>query len=203
LWAWDLAYSRDFSSSLESRLVIDDPLYGILDILLANQFPDPIERDREIRRFFAQQGLAVSQSNFVTTSQFVARQLAGSFSVIGVRNALTLSLNRTKRERIGGAVVTDLRDDFAFFDTVTTTSGTLSLSHKVSGITSLNASATRSRSEGGGAASTETRRTLYSLGVSSQLGARTSGSLTYRHQRSDGASDFTENVLTANVGMRF
>lgn len=203
LWAWDLAYSRDFSSSLDSLSVIDDPLYRVLNALLANQFPDPIERDREIRRFFAQQGIAVRQSNFVTNSQFVSRSLAGSVSLIGVRSALTLSLNRTERERIGGAIVTDPRDDFGSFGTVTTTSGTLALSHRVSAITSLNASMTRSRSEGGGATSVDTRRMLYSLGVSTQLGARTSGSLTYRHQRSDGASDFTENVLTANVGMRF
>ena len=61
----------------------------------------------------------------------------------------------------------------------------------------------RSNSEGDGVGDDETTRTAYSLGVTRSLSPDTSGSLTYRHIKSDGDDSYTENAVTAVLGMRF
>ena len=82
-------------------------------------------------------------------------------------------------------------------------SASLSLSHRLSGLASLNARVLRSNSEGDGVGDDETTRTAYSLGVTRSLSPDTSGSLTYRHIKSDGDDSYTENAVTAVLGMRF
>ena len=57
--------------------------------------------------------------------------------------------------------------------------------------------------EGDGADNDETDRTMFTLGVTRSLSPDTSGSLTYRHIKSDGDDSYTENAVTAVLGMRF
>ena len=57
--------------------------------------------------------------------------------------------------------------------------------------------------EGDGAENDETDRTMFTLGVTRSLSPNTSGSLTYRHIKSEGDDSYTENAVTAVLGMRF
>lgn len=202
--SWNLSYSRDISSSLQAQGldVFGDPEFRALYDALANGIPDPIEREAFVR---AQLGYpAIGQrDSFLTNARFLNRSLVGSVSLIGIRNVVTIVLQQSERSRLGGAVTSDPLDDFARFDTVTTRSATAAFSHRLSQLSSLNASVLRSRAKGSGESRADTERTVFSIGVSTQFGPDTSGGLTYTHQRSDGQSDFVENVLTANLGMRF
>ena len=200
---WDVTYSRDISSSLQTNgSVFDDPAFRSLFDALADEIPDLFEREVLVRQQLGYPALGV-RDTFVTNNYFLARTLRGSVSLLGARNVLTFSLQRTERSRLGDPFVSDPRDDLAVFDAVTTRSATVSLSHSLSPAASLNTSLVRSYAEGRGADDAETRRTTFSLGLSTRLGRRTAGSLTYRHQRATGASDFRENILTASLGMQF
>jgi hypothetical protein len=47
------------------------------------------------------------------------------------------------------------------------------------------------------------RRWIAALRYSIRLGPKTVGGLSYRFQKAEGASDFRENVLSADLSMRF
>ena len=206
LSAWDFSFSRNITSSLDTegdlladpafRRLYDNPLLGLF-------FPDPVERFNAVRASNPE-WLSGNARGFVTNNYFVSRTLSGSYSLIGKRNVLTFSLQRSDNSRLGDPLVADIRDDFAAFDDVETDSATVSLNRRLTSKTSLNASFTKARSSGSTSnEDVETRRTLLSVGVTRRLGAYTNAALTYRHQRADGATDFTENVLTASLGMQF
>lgn len=200
---WNVSYSRDITSSLQTDgSVFDDPAFRSLFDALATEVPDPFEREALVRQQLGYPGIGL-RDTFVTNNYFLGRTLRGSVSLVGARNVLTLSVRRSERSRLGEPLVSDPRDDLSLFDDVETRSGTVSLSHRLSPAAMLNASVVRSYSEGSGTSDAETRRTTLSLGVSSRFGRRTTGSLIYRHQRADGASDFTENILSASLGIQF
>ena len=204
--AWDVSWSRDVTSSLDTQGgFFNDPSFRQLydNPLLELIFPDPADRFDAVRNSSPEWSGADARG-FVTNNYFVSRTLRGSFSLIGARNVLTFALQRSDNSRLGNPLVTDRRDDFAAFEKVKTDSAILSLNHRLTSNAALNASVTRSRSRGSANdEDAETRRTLLSVGVSRRLGAYTNAVLTYRHQRADGNSDFTENVLTASLGMQF
>lgn len=201
---WSLSYVRDVSSSLETvgLDVFQDPEFRLLFDGLERQIADPLLREAVVRRLLGFPSIG-ARDLFVTNARFVTRSLAGSVSFIGVRNVLTFAVQRSERERLGAAVTGNPVDDFARFDNVTTRAGTVSLSHKLAPQASLNANLTRSRSTGRGRTDSETERTLFSLALLKQLGPHTSGGVTYRYQRAEGASDFVENAIVATISVSF
>lgn len=121
----------------------------------------------------------------------------------GARNTLSVSLNQTERQRLNTFSGFLLTDDFSEFDYIKTRSASVSLTHKLSGLATLNGALTRSRSEGQGDSNREIDRSIYTLGVTRKLGPDTTGGLSYRHQKAEGSDDYTENAVTATLGMRF
>lgn len=120
-----------------------------------------------------------------------------------MRNTVSVSLQQSERQRLNTLTGFVLTNDPSDYDNVLTRSASLSLSHKLSGLATLTASYLRSRAEGEGAEEDTTTRSAYSLGVTRSLSPDTSGSLTYRHIKSDGDDSYTENAVTAVLGMRF
>lgn len=201
---WNLSASRDMSSSMQAQGfdVFSDPEFRNLYDALAGLLPDPILRESFVRLLLGYPPIG-QRIGFLTNVHLVSRNVSGSVSLLGVRNVMTIVLQQSERSRLGFPVTTDVRDDFARFDTVKTRSVTMTLSHRLSQHMNLNASVLRSRAEGSGGTRADTERTLLSMGVTRQFGPNTTGGLRFTHQRSDGLSDFTENVLTANLGMSF
>lgn len=199
---WFLSASRDISSvadSLGSTPYIDGDCVNTLvrDPLFRPDLSDEIERfSAALLECF---GVAELRSN----AYFVQRSVRGGFSVLGVRNTLTFSISRSDRSRISDITGLPTNDDFLVTNHIRTTSVNASLSHRLSGLSTLVGSVTRSESESLDDAGLDTRRWLATLSLNRQLGPRTQGSLRYRHQRSEGSDDFTENSITAAVGMRF
>lgn len=202
---WSITALRDVNSPL-------DEVPGAQGELLYRQYydalgsiADPVARDAEARRL-ADQQLANGSFRFQSNNYFVSQTLRGNVSIVGKRSVLTLTLQQTRRNRLGEANLQDSGDDFASFDTVKDRSASISLAHKLSPQSSGNLVLTRSKAEGSGAESGTSDRTTVTVGMSTRINERATGGVQYRYERSDGtgaATDFTENSVTANIGVQF
>lgn len=203
--SWNLAASRDVSSSTSRRPGAEDELLYRQFYDALGSIADPAERAREARRL-ADERSGDGSFFFTTNSHYVDESIRGGFSLIGRRNVFRVELQRSERSRLGAAPASGLRDDFASYDTVTDQSVSASLARRLSPQTSGNVSFRYSESEGSGVDQSETDRTRVSVGITTVLGPSASGGITYRYQRADGTgdgADFTENAVTANLGIRF
>jgi len=215
--SFDLSYSRDFSSNLETIFnAADHPIFQWLygQDWFIERYPDPLQREAEARRVLGELDPTLSEAS-LTKAYFMQRRLRAAFSIYGTRNVLTVSALRSEREPLEtfasasqagrDEIPLDPRDEFARFGRVRNDSVTVSLDHRVSGNASVNARVTRSKITGfdSNRETAETRRTYVSVGMQKSFTPRTRGSLTYRFQRAEGASQFTENVVTASVDIRF
>lgn len=202
-------FSRDIRSSLD--LIAGGGLLDPTFLALYNNpffvqlIPDPIAR-----RDWLLRQLGLGSAYALTNAYYVARSLSGGFTYSLPRGVLSLTLSRSDNSRIGSGDGLSTVDDFRNFNALKSRSATLSYSHRLTPETSLNTSLTRTNSSGSGLNAADTQRTAFVVGLSSSLGPHTTGLLQYRHQRSDGDSfggsnnnEFTENAVTASVGMRF
>ncbi|MCB1960105.1 MAG: TIGR03016 family PEP-CTERM system-associated outer membrane protein [Rhodocyclaceae bacterium] len=204
--AWQLSYVRDFTSTDDVFTgSAEDYYFNLFSEALSNSITDPTQRDAVVRQLLSQLGVAGSgaQVGFVSNAQSLSRRLNGSMSLTGVRNTLTFSAFRSERSRLAPDLIASGLDQFANFDTVREVGASVSLNHRLSGLSTLSVALSRNKATGEGVASEETRRTGLSVGLSRSLGPKSSGSLSYRHQRADGTTDYTENTLTATLGVRF
>lgn len=207
--SWHLSFTKDLSSSLQAFGQRPQTQEELLCAQIANAVSqDPVQQQQAYQSCLNALGFdpIAARRALLSNAQYVDKSFEAGFSLIGVRNQLSFTFVRSDRSRLGGGSGLAVGDDFANTDRLITTSGTVALSHQLSGTTSLNASVTQSRSQGASGTNLETRRLYASLGVSTELGPRTYGGLTYRYQRGNSTSadgDFTENAITANLGMRF
>lgn len=203
---WSFSARRDISSQLqelEEAYFLTDKYRDILSELKASPFAEFFTDDE--LRLLARDAYFLNDPGSIRTKRYyVSRAISAGVSLIGVRNTLTLSVSQTDRSDLNTFEGTEeVADDFDGRNRVKTQSASLSLSHRVSGLSTLNARVLRSKSEGDGADNDETTRTAYSLGLTRSLSPDTSGSLTYRHVKSEGSDSYTENAVTAVLGMRF
>lgn len=203
---WSFSARRDISSQLqelEEAYFLTDKYRDILSELKASPFAEFFTDDE--LRLLARDAYFLNDPGSIRTKRYyVSRAISAGVSLIGVRNTLTLSVSQTDRSDLNTFEGSEeVADDFDGRNRVKTQSASLSLSHRVSGLSTLNARVLRSKSEGDGADNDETTRTAYSLGLTRSLSPDTSGSLTYRHVKSEGSDSYTENAVTAVLGMRF
>lgn len=194
---WSFSARRDISSSLDDlgETYLFTP-QNVADIFAL------IEADDQAGLQAYLDGL--TPTTVRTNRYFVSKSISGAFTLVGVRNSVTLSLSQADRSQLDTLGYSGLiNDEFDTYDRIKTRSASLSLSHRLSGLATLNARVLRSSSEGDGVDNDETTRTAYTLGVTRSLSPNTSGSLTYRHIKSEGSDSYTENAVTAVLGMRF
>jgi uncharacterized protein (PEP-CTERM system associated) len=198
---FQLGLGRDVTSSVQRfGSVFSDPFFQLLFNApsFVAEFPDPAEREDVVRAI-----LGLTGDSFVSNAYFVDQRLRAAYTLRGARNTLTLGYTQSNRSRVSGIGGLRGEDIFRESDRVKNRSLSLAYSHRLTPHSSLNASVARSIAERSGGLSDRTRRLTTTLGYNTRLGHRTVGGLTYRHQRSSGANDFTENVISANMNMRF
>ncbi len=197
---WFFNASRDTSSfarDLGEALVFDQGCFELVsDPAYRPGITDPLERQRLLLD-------CLGVTTLRTNSAYIDRSIGGGFSLLGVRNTLSFSVTRSDSSSLSESTALLPDDDFATTDQVRTTSATVSWSHQLTGTSSLVASITRSRSEAMDDADLDTRRLTGTIGVTRTLGPHTQGALRYRYQDSNGSDDYTENSITATLGMQF
>ena len=202
------SFSRDIESSLDliAGGGLNDPFYQALydEILRLNPGVSPALASDAALLLLRQ-----LRGDVLTNAYFLSRSMSSGISHVLKRGVVSLTFNRSDRSRLGSADRLAPEDDFSAFDDISTDSISLSYSHRLTALESLNTSVTRSTSTGRGEDSADTKRTSFQIGLSSSLGPKTTGALIYRHQRSDGKggtfgdSDRRENSVTASLGMSF
>ena len=197
---WNLSVSRDITSSLDELAggFVLDPVFQLFYQLTDPALPEA-ERISIAQAAYERAGGVGIRTN----AYYLQRSARAGVTFTGARNTLSFSLRQTERERLNTFSGFLLTDDFTEFDYIKTRSASVSLSHKLSGLATLNGALTRSKSEGQGSSRREVDRSIFTVGVTRKLGSDTTGGLNYRYQKAEGTDDYTENAVTATLGMRF
>lgn len=204
--AFDVSFVRDIESSFDTRVGGEEErLYREFYDSLSS-ISDLVERELEARRLVSEQLGGAVGTEFVSNNQFLSRTARFGYTLVGRRSSLRLQYQQSDRERLGAPISDDPRDDLNNYDRVTERAGLVSFSRRLTTRTSGSASLTHSKSEGQGDSFSETDRTSITIGINTRLGESTTGGLVYRYQKADGSgegADFTENAISASIGMRF
>ncbi len=200
---WNASFRNEISSSTDALAARydDDPLFQAIlnNPGLVSAYEDPLERENVARRLYDE---AYGVDSLLTNAYYLERSAGARVSFLGVRNVLSLSLQRRNRSPVSQTGASGV-DDLADYRRVDTRSATVSLNHRLSGRSALVAAYTHSKSEAYGGVNRETERRSTTVGISTRLGPNTSGSVSFRHQTSDGVSTYTENAVIGHLGMRF
>ena len=178
--------------------------YDLYFAQFASLQPDPALRATLVNDFLAANGIA-------PTTQLFAGSLAAavtkqhlqqlSFALLGIRDTVTFAASQSEARRLNSAVV--VVDDFANGNLVRERGISISVAHRLTPSSSVSLVASIDRISGTvGSPSTDLRSVnLYWTG---QLSSRSTLLVGVRHSEFSSPSDpYTENAVTATLGLRF
>ena len=210
LTVWSAGYSESISTTREQFLLPSTfATADLVNTLFLAELPDPVLREQAVRNFISRNGLPASLTvpvNFFSNQMFLVKNLHASVGLQGVRNTLLGNVyrqTRTAQDLPSGVPA----GDFALSRNVVQTGGGLNWSWRISAQTSANIGASYAHGEYTDVGREETRK-YFNVGITRQFQPRLSGALAYRRQQSEtsqgvSGSDYTENVVSASVNMRF
>ena len=137
-------------------------------------------------------------SSFLSTRASVQRQQQLAFILYGARNSLSLQVNRGESSSIFAA---SPGIDIDQNSLIRQRGISLGFSHRLTPLSSLNATANRQQSTGQGiGGNLKTTTTAYVVSATTKLGAKTTGSLSMRHTDFDNNTNpYTENALVGTI----
>lgn len=205
LSAWRFTDSRDVAVMPNQLTTVGlGTVYDLFYNQLSSQFPDPTERARAATALVELLGIpanTVVTSGFLSSSASVQRRRELSFALLGARNTLTFLASQSESQRL--SAVTGINDAFSNTPLIRQRGLTVTLAHRLSGLSSLNVSGSHMRSSGSSSTQDTTLRALNVM-LSTKLGPRTSASLAGRHAVFDStATPYTENALIGTLTAQF
>ena len=177
--------------------------YDLYFAQLASQQPDPVLRAALVDEYLRARGILPTQVSDGSLTAGITRQRRQelSFALVGIRDSVTLTASRSQGRRIGSAVSGSVPDDFA--NDVTQRGVSATLAHRLTASAALNLVGSIDRISGV-TTSPSTSLRSFTLFWSDQLGMRSSVSLGARRSEfSSPSAPYTENALTASLGVRF
>ena len=209
LTTWSAGYSEDITTTLGQALVPSSvSTAGYLDTLFLSSVPDPVERQKAVQAFIAQNALPPSLSvplNFLTTQTILTKRWQASVGIQGVRNTVLTNVFRQTSESLAAGVPLSGQGDFASSNTVQQTGGSALWNWRLGTQTAANLSASYTRNEFPGLDRKDDVKSVL-LSVNRQFLPRVSGSLNYRSLRNDSSvSDaaYRENAVTAALNLSY
>lgn len=205
-----VTYSKDVSSTNQSLSAFSAiSTYDMLMSLMQSSHPNAVERDAFVRQFMTSQGLpqnvGIAQT-VLSNGLFLDRRVRLEMSLLGVRNTLFFSAFHSDRSSFSEQSFSVLGGDFQNASRIKENSASVMFSHKLTQITSANASLTVSRSTrdaSDAALDPSMRMRRVSTDLVSRLGQRVNGSLTLRNVRGGGLTSYSENAAVASVSITF
>jgi uncharacterized protein (PEP-CTERM system associated) len=177
---------------------------SLVNAAFTTRIPDPVQRAQAVEQFLATSGLpATLQSplNYYVQQVFLYEQQSATFTLLGVRNSAALTLYNRKQEVISGGTGAVLPPPFGQLNNNTQRGGAVTLSHKLTPLTSLNATATRYQTTSLAPFSSRSTTNAVALTVGTRIAPNTDGfgGLTYTDFESNVANDY--DAYTAYVGL--
>jgi len=178
-------------------------IYDIFYEQVRQQFPtlDEATLASYVSALLAANGIdpnAQVTSGFLTSRASVQRRQQLALALFGARNTITLMANRN--ESLSTFANATLADDLSQNSVVKQQGFSLTVSHRLSELSTLNAMASHQKSTGNGATTQRATTKLYQVNVTTKLGAKTNGVLSLRHTEFDNNTNpYTENALVGTV----
>lgn len=206
--AWNVQLSRDLGTAPQQAFTLPatDNVAGLLDAAFTTRFPDPAERARIVQDLIARQGLPAALGGPISIyAQRVSLINSSSASVVllGVRNSIGLTVFYLRTEDLSDTIFSTAGSEL---DNNTQRGATLTFSHQLSALTSLNATAAFSRTRAlGDAGPDESTQHTVRIQALRQLAPKTSAFVGARHQifNSNTLDDARETAIFAGLTHRF
>ncbi len=176
--------------------------FDLLYLQLASKYPDPVVRASQALLELQALGLnplVTVPAGFLTNAVSLQRSLTGSVGYIGLRNSVVLSAAKSDISRLdplSGAV-----DSLSAGGTIRQRSFSLSATHRLTPVSSLNLTLSDSRTLGSGTSGQVTLRSV-TADWATQVGLRGQFSLGARRTISFGESPYTESALLATFSLQ-
>ena len=183
--------------------------YDLLFLQLASSIPDPVARAQAVTLLLQSSGIPANSliyGNIMTSQPYIERRQQASFSITGVNNTVTFTVQRSRSDRMGSSI--GPLDDFTLSQNIRQSGFSGSWAHRLSPNSSLTLNALTSQSRGD-TSSLETRLRSLSLLYTTKLGPKTTASLGLRQNDFDNASvgtatsDYTEHAITGTLSTAF
>lgn len=199
-----LSSSRDLQSALPSVNTTLISAYDALFDLFAGTEPDPVAREQLVLRFMQNQGIpatALLPVNFLSSAVTLLNRQEAALAWHGVRSSAVLALARSTTRRLDNALL--VGDDFDTETEVRQEGLTLTLGHRLTPVSGLSLTLSHRRNRGQQVLRSTTTNSVQ-LNWTAQLGPRSSVSLGARRvDFNSTTSPYTENAITATLGVRF
>jgi len=201
-FATNLSFSRSVTTypQLLLQLPSTGNVSGLLNAILTARFPDPLERSRQVQDLIDRQALPESLAggvNIFSQSANVVTSASANFALIGVRNTLALNLYYLKTVLLPDAAIPAT---FITFNDSIQKGVVLSLSHRLSPVISLNATASRRETRGiDRSLGNVTDQNVLEAQVNRQLSPRTQAFVGARYQQQDSSSNIVRDSNEAAV----
>lgn len=209
--AWNISLSRDIASFPQAFLSLPptNNVAGLLDAAFTTRFPDPTERARIVADLMARQGLPstlLSETSLFAQRVSILNSRSATVAFLGIRNSLAFSVFSSRTE--------DLPD--SIFLAVPGSSqnneqqgGSVTYSHQITTITSLNLTGGYTRTLGLGVdEGTESKQKSVRVQVTRQLAPKTQAYIGARVQYFDSnvpgtVGEAREHAAFVGLGHRF
>lgn len=143
-----------------------------------------------------------AQVPFLTDRIVVSKSLNASYAIRGRRNNVVLSASRSESQSASTTGAAGA-DDLSNATSVVSQSLSGTWNHSLTPAASLGATVTQTRSHTTGGTGLSSRHRLFNVYLSSRLGARSTGTVSVRHQTFDSATDYSENAVIGTLNYNF
>ncbi len=201
--AWKYSDTKDVVTQTGQRLAVG---LGTYYDLLSNIFPG-ISEEAARNLLGGIDPNAQIPGDFLTNGSTIQHRRELSFALLGARNVVTFAAGEALSESSStGALSSFLGvSDFANVQDIRQRFASINWSHKLTPLSSLIASVSRSNTKGSGTSGSnlDTTQQMYNVNMTTKLGPKTNASLGFRHVTGDGTVDYTENALTGTLSHQF
>jgi len=176
----------------------------MLDSLLATAIPDPQQRSNAVAQRFDRSGLSDASTlnaNFVSTVPQLERRVDASVAYLGTRDTFMVRGLRRDIRALAGSGVADV---VALENNVRRTGYSGDITHNVTPLTALHATAARVKTDSLDLAGPTSLEKIFTLYVTTQLGPRVFGTLGARRTslESNVVGSYRENAVFATFAVR-
>jgi uncharacterized protein (PEP-CTERM system associated) len=179
-------------------------IYDLLFAQFATLEPDPVKRAALVNNYLQTYGLSPTANvtgGFLSSAVTLQRRQDLSFSLLGLRDNITVVASQTESQRLDG--LSGSTDDLSNSSFVRQRGFSFSLAHRLTPISSLNLLASQTDANGSNLSQKTTTKSL-NLNFSTKLGEHSAAVIGARRVVFDNAtSPYTESALTGSLNVQF